>query len=101
MVERLFLAVPRGSLQFVIVVFPDYTHYFSRDQMLQTELLCPVEFYVINAPSTIDLLLTIPRRCFFCESFLLCFVFVMLSCLFIAALWSPAGKELTSWLSYV
>ena len=26
MVERLFLAVPRGCLQFVIVVFPDYTH---------------------------------------------------------------------------
>ena len=31
----------------------------------------------------------------------LCFVFVMLSRLFIAALWSPAGKELTSWLSCV
>ena len=26
MVERLFLAVPRRSLQFVIVVFPDHTH---------------------------------------------------------------------------
>ena len=26
MVERLFLAVPRGCQQFVIVVFPDYTH---------------------------------------------------------------------------
>ena len=26
MVERLFLTVPRGSLQFVIVVFPDHTH---------------------------------------------------------------------------
>ena len=26
MVGRLFLAVPRGSLQFVIVVFPDHTH---------------------------------------------------------------------------
>ena len=31
----------------------------------------------------------------------LCLVFVMLSCLFIAALWSPAGKELTSWLLFV
>ena len=29
MVERLFLAVPRGSLQFVIVVFPDHTHLLS------------------------------------------------------------------------
>ena len=26
MFERLFLAVPRGCLQFVIVVFPDQTH---------------------------------------------------------------------------
>ena len=25
-VERLFLAVPRGCLRFVIVVFPDHTH---------------------------------------------------------------------------
>ena len=29
MVERLFLAVPWGCLQFVIVVFPDHTHYFG------------------------------------------------------------------------
>ena len=28
MVERLFLAVSRGCLQFVIVVFPDHTHFF-------------------------------------------------------------------------
>ena len=28
MVERLFLAVPWGCLRFVIVVFPDHTHYF-------------------------------------------------------------------------
>ena len=27
MVDRLFLAVPRGCLQFVIVVFPDHTHF--------------------------------------------------------------------------
>ena len=31
----------------------------------------------------------------------LCIVFVMLSRLFIAALWSPAGKGLTSWLMFV
>ena len=31
MIERLFLAVPRGCLQFVIVVFPDHTHYFSSE----------------------------------------------------------------------
>ena len=32
-----------------------------------------------------------------------CLVFVMLSCarIFIDALWSPAGKGLTSWLSFL
>ena len=31
----------------------------------------------------------------------LCLVFFMLLRLFIATLWSPAGKVLTSWLSFV
>ena len=31
----------------------------------------------------------------------LCLVFVMLMRLFIAALWSPKGKRLTSWLLFV
>ena len=35
------------------------------------------------------------RLCYFC------LVFVMLSRLFIAALWSPEGKGLTSWLLFV
>ena len=30
-----------------------------------------------------------------------CLVFVMLSRLFIDALWSPAGKGMTFWLSFV
>ena len=29
------------------------------------------------------------------------FLFVMLSCLLIVALWLPAGKGLTSWFSYL
>ena len=34
MVERLFLSVPRGCLQFVIVVFPDHTHLlFSKENL--------------------------------------------------------------------
>ena len=37
----------------------------------------------------------------FFPSVYFCIVFVMLSCLLIAALWSPAGKGLTSWLSLV
>ena len=39
--------------------------------------------------------MTVPRRCFFCGSFLL-FMFVVFSCLYIVALWSPAGKGQTS-----
>ena len=31
----------------------------------------------------------------------LCLAFVMLSCLFIATLWSPEGKAQTSWLLFV
>ena len=35
MVERLFLAVPRGCLRLVIVVFPDHTHllFFKRNKI--------------------------------------------------------------------
>ena len=54
-------------------------------------------------PSSKIFLLTIPRQHFFCGSFVcfLCLVFLMLSRLFIAAMWSPAGKGLTSWLLLV
>ena len=49
-----------------------------------------------------DHVLTVPRRYFFYGSFVL-----FMSCLFmisrftIIALWSPAGKGLTSWLLFV
>ena len=39
MVERLFLAVPGGCLQFVIVVFPDHTHllfWFNKKASINT-----------------------------------------------------------------
>ena len=38
MVERLFLAVPRGCLQFVISVFPDHTHLLFFKQSNQLSL---------------------------------------------------------------
>ena len=41
MVERLFLAVPRGCLQFVIVEFPDHTHFlFLNAYNLKFTYLC-------------------------------------------------------------
>ena len=40
MVEQLFLAVPRGCLRFVIVVFPDHTHLLFL--MLRVLCLCCV-----------------------------------------------------------
>ena len=42
MVGRLFLAVPRGCLQFVIVVFPDHTH------LLFLLLLCILFVTTVN-----------------------------------------------------
>ena len=38
MVERLFLTVPRGCLQFVIVVFPDHTHLLFLFRVLEIKL---------------------------------------------------------------
>ena len=42
MVERLFLTVPRGCLQFVIVVFPDHTHllFFSLNFHMTVKCAC-------------------------------------------------------------
>ena len=49
MVERLFLTVPRGCLQFVIVVFPDHTHLLFLVLLLLTFclLLLPLRESVI------------------------------------------------------
>ena len=53
-------------------------------------------------PSSKISLLTVPRQHFFCGSWMLYLsLFVMLSCLVIAALWSPAENGLTSWLLFV
>ena len=81
MVERLFLAVPRGCLQFVIVVFPDHTHLLflvftnnkGADQpahpgsLISTFIFCLLE--------------SIIKTCCFCRSFMLFLsCLVMLSC---------------------
>ena len=42
------------------------------------------------------------RRYFFCGSFVfLCLLFLVLLCLFIAALWSLAGKRADHWLLFL
>ena len=49
-------------------------------------------------------LMTVPRRYFFCGSFMFSYVLCLLCLcerLFICTLWSPAGKGLTCWLSFV
>ena len=43
MVERLFLVVPRGCLQFVIVVFPDHTHFLFLNAVLLAGLSSPTQ----------------------------------------------------------
>ena len=49
-VGRLFLAVPRGSLQFVIVVFPDHTHLlFFFVKIPFQHKFCPYMFKICRA----------------------------------------------------
>ena len=64
MVERLFLAVPRGCLQFVIVVFPDHTHllFFITVQLTNFSVYQPVFTDVKifpNAERTLSLFVTV------------------------------------------
>ena len=52
MVERLFLAVPRGCLRFVIVVFPDHTHLLFFILSFNLELGVKFQQNVDRVPST-------------------------------------------------
>ena len=45
MVEQLFLAVPRGCLQFVIVVFPDHTHILFLGLLFEHTLIILLLFF--------------------------------------------------------
>ena len=49
MVVRLFLAMPRGCLQFVIVVFPDHTHLLflnAWEKIISAETLLDYNMFV-------------------------------------------------------
>ena len=67
MVERLFLAVPRGCLRFVIVVFPDHNHllFFVTD----------LQFGAENRLLDLRILLVFYCCCFFCCCCFVLFVF--------------------------
>ena len=55
MVERLFLAVTRGCLQFVIVVFPDHTHLlFLAIHAYIPELTVTLTKYYRNIVNTVN-----------------------------------------------
>ena len=63
MVERLFLAVPRGCLQFVIVVFPDHTHLLFKTSICENSIVRGGGLKMINIRAFINALkLTWLRR---------------------------------------
>ena len=47
MVERLFLVVQRGCLQFVIVVFPDHTYLVFLINLIKQEHECKILFIIM------------------------------------------------------
>ena len=69
MVERLFLAVPRGCLQFVIVVFPDHTHLLF---LVSTPIGCTshIETYLAWMPASIPFCYQIVFRGMDCKQML-------------------------------
>ena len=91
----LFLTKPCVGLHYVIMVYVFTVHahlvYFSHLPFLTMSSI-----RIASCVSHKLFLLPVPRRCFFADHFCytcVCFVFVMLSCLFTVALWSPAGKR--------
>ena len=80
-----FLCGILGQVWYLIVSIPDLCH-------LETCLSPPVKYVYQPFQGGTSF---VYHLCY------LCLVLVMLSCLFIPALWSPAGKGQTSWLLFV
>ena len=68
MVERLFLAVPQGCLQFVIVVFPDHTHLL---------FLCLFFFFAIALLRKRELFAALKLLSCCCVAFCVLFLFLV------------------------
>ena len=87
------------------VCLPEKQDFDQNAPLIQDKDLIESSIHVSNKQDlSTKTLLTVPRRYFFCGSFmfLFCLVFAMFCArLFICASWSPAGKGLTSWLSFV
>ena len=56
MVERLFLEMPQGCLQFVIVVFPDHTHLQFFEKIAEWALKWLVKFNPLKTESLFNLM---------------------------------------------
>ena len=52
MVEWLFLAVPWGCLWFVIVVFPDHSHFFSLETLHGKAMKMDFPTFLKSGPGT-------------------------------------------------
>ena len=71
MVERLFLKVPLGCLQFVIVVFPDHTHLLFLYSLYRT-YLCHLPVSGLVLPAISDSIIShFPCVFFHCSGFFL------------------------------
>ena len=55
MVEQLFLAVPRGCLRFVIVVFPDHTHLLFLNRELRSHLRSFYSIFIMKVKGNLKL----------------------------------------------
>ena len=89
-------AFTTDELVLFMILYADDAFVFAKSKETLQSLLHDIELYCG--------IWGLPRRYFFCGSFmfLFCLVFAMFCArLFICASWSPAGKGLTSWLSFV
>ena len=79
MVERLFLAVPRGCLRFEIVVFPDHTHLLFF--IIQNPPMCMVKKMVVR-----NLMFSLYNNCSAFIFYLFIYLFVYLFIYFLQSM---------------